>query len=87
MRTTAILATLLAGFTVPATIAGATDLEVTHWWTSGGEAAAVGELAKAFDATGNKWVDGAIAGSGGTARPIPTPSTIPTGIIRLRSKS
>ncbi len=50
--------------------AGATDLEVTHWWTSGGEAAAVAELAKAFDATGNKWIDGAIAGSGGTARPI-----------------
>lgn len=50
--------------------AGATDLEVTHWWTSGGEAAAVQELAKAYDATGNKWVDGAIAGSGGTARPI-----------------
>ncbi len=35
-----------------------------------GEAAAVAELAKAFNATGNKWVDGAIAGSGGTARPI-----------------
>lgn len=50
--------------------AQATDLEVTHWWTSGGEAAAVAEFAKAFDATGNKWVDGAIAGSGGTARPI-----------------
>lgn len=50
--------------------ASATDLEVTHWWTSGGEAAAVGELAKAFDATGNKWVDGAIAGAGGVARPI-----------------
>jgi glucose/mannose transport system substrate-binding protein len=48
----------------------ATELEVTHWWTSGGEAAAVAELAKAFDATGNKWVDGAIAGSGDTARPI-----------------
>ena len=46
------------------------DLEVTHWWTSGGEAAAVAEFAKAFDATGNKWVDGAIAGSGSTARPI-----------------
>jgi glucose/mannose transport system substrate-binding protein len=52
------------------TIAHATDLEVTHWWTSGGEAAAVAEFAKAFDATGHKWVDGAIAGSGGTARPI-----------------
>ena len=50
--------------------AAATDLEVTHWWTSGGEAAAVAEFAKAFDATGNKWIDGAIAGSGGTARPI-----------------
>ena len=43
---------------------------MTHWWTSGGEAAAVAEFAKAFDATGNTWVDGAIAGSGGTARPI-----------------
>jgi glucose/mannose transport system substrate-binding protein len=48
----------------------ATELEVTHWWTSGGEAAAVAELAKAFNATGDSWKDGAIAGSGGTARPI-----------------
>lgn len=66
-----LIAALAAGvaFTF-AGAAGATDLEVTHWWTSGGEAAAVAELAKAFDATGNKWVDGAIAGSGGTARPI-----------------
>ncbi|MCY0149171.1 ABC transporter substrate-binding protein [Hoeflea sp. G2-23] len=62
----------LAGASVLAlaTSVNATDLEVTHWWTSGGEAAAVAEFAKAFDATGNKWVDGAIAGSGGTARPI-----------------
>ncbi|MCP4819527.1 MAG: carbohydrate ABC transporter substrate-binding protein, partial [Shimia sp.] len=48
----------------------AAELEVTHWWTSGGEAAAVAEFAKALDATGHTWVDGAIAGSGGTARPI-----------------
>ena len=46
------------------------DLEVTHWWTSGGEAAAVAEFAKAFNATGNKWVDGANAGSGDVARPV-----------------
>jgi len=51
-------------------MASAADLEVTHWWTSGGEAAAVSEFAKAFNATGNNWVDGAIAGSGGTARPV-----------------
>jgi len=48
----------------------ATDCEVTHWWTSGGESAAVAEFAKAFDATGNKWIDGAIAGGGNTARPV-----------------
>lgn len=66
-----VLATLLAATALTgATSAMATDLEVTHWWTSGGEAAAVAELAKAFDATGNHWVDGAIAGSGDVARPI-----------------
>lgn len=50
----------------------ATDLEVTHWWTSGGEAAAVAELAKAFDndGQGDHWVDGAIAGSTDVARPL-----------------
>ncbi|MGR3593860.1 MAG: ABC transporter substrate-binding protein [Limimaricola soesokkakensis] len=55
---------------LPAT-AMAAELEITHWWTSGGEAAAVRELATAFEAgTDHTWVDGAIAGSGGTARPI-----------------
>ena len=54
-----------------ATAVSAADLEVTHWWTSGGEAAAVSEFAAAFnDKTEHNWVDGAIAGSGGTARPI-----------------
>lgn len=49
----------------------AVDLEVTHWWTSGGEAAAVAEFAKAFNEnTEHNWVDGAIAGGGGTARPV-----------------
>lgn len=50
--------------------ASAADLEVTHWWTSGGGALAVGELAKAFNATGNKWVDAAIGGGGGVARSV-----------------
>jgi len=51
---------------VSASAATAAELEVVHWWTSGGEAAAVAEFAKAFDATGNTWVDGAIAGGGGS---------------------
>jgi len=50
--------------------AKAADIEVTHWWTSGGEAAAVAEFAKAVNASGDHWVDGAIAGSGDVARPI-----------------
>lgn len=70
MRYRLLTAAFAAGVACGAGPADATDLEVTHWWTSGGEAAAVAELAKAFDATGNKWIDGAIAGSGGTARPI-----------------
>lgn len=70
MKIRSMAAALAATVVLPFAAANATDLEVTHWWTSGGEAAAVAELAKAFDATGNKWVDGAIAGSGGTARPI-----------------
>jgi len=64
-----MIAALAASAALPGA-ALAVDLEVTHWWTSGGEAAAVAEFARAFDATGNKWVDGAIAGSGSTARPI-----------------
>lgn len=50
--------------------AHAIELEVTHWWTSGGEANAVSKFAEAWNATGNTWVDGAIAGGGDTARPI-----------------
>ncbi len=69
MKNWKLAAALLATVALPS-LASATDLEVTHWWTSGGEAAAVAEFAKAFDATGNKWIDGAIAGSGDTARPI-----------------
>ncbi len=61
---------LAATAMISATAASAVELEVTHWWTSGGEAAAVSKFAEAWNATGNTWVDGAIAGSGGTARPI-----------------
>jgi glucose/mannose transport system substrate-binding protein len=53
-----------------ATSASAAELEVTHWWTSGGEAAAVTKIAEAFNAkTDNTWIDGAIAGGGGTSIP------------------
>lgn len=66
-----LIATSAMGAMSLGSVALAADLEVTHWWTSGGEAAAVAEFAKAFnEKTDHNWVDGAIAGSGGTARPI-----------------
>lgn len=51
--------------------AHAADLEVTHWWTSEGEAAAVAEFARVFEEqTGNHWVDSALPGSGTGANPV-----------------
>ncbi|GHA10274.1 ABC transporter substrate-binding protein [Devosia pacifica] len=63
----AAMATALLG----STSAFAADLEVTHWWTSAGEAAAVAEFARVFEEeTGNTWVDSALAGSGTGANPV-----------------
>jgi glucose/mannose transport system substrate-binding protein len=36
--------------------------EVIHWWTSGGESAAVKQIAQAYRAAGGVWIDTAIAG-------------------------
>ena len=56
-----VLKSLLVGTALACACAvSAIELELTHWWASGGEAAAVTELAKAWDATGNTWLDGAI---------------------------
>ena len=43
--------------------------EVIHWWTSGGESAAVKQVAQAYRAAGGIWVDTAIAG-GDQARAV-----------------
>jgi glucose/mannose transport system substrate-binding protein len=37
--------------------------EVIHWWTSGGESAAVKQVEQAYRAAGGTWVDTAVAGS------------------------
>ena len=47
--------------------ASAQRAEVIHWWTSGGESAAVATFAQAFTKAGGTWVDTAIAG-GANAR-------------------
>src|SRR5215475_6109909 len=41
------------------------EVEVLHWWTSGGEAKSVGELKKILESKGDKWKDFAVAGGAG----------------------
>jgi glucose/mannose transport system substrate-binding protein len=41
------------------------EVEVLHWWTSGGEAASVAVLKELLEAEGHKWKDFAVAGGGG----------------------
>lgn len=41
------------------------QVEVLHWWTSGGEAKAVSALKDEFEANGGKWIDSPVAGGGG----------------------
>lgn len=45
--------------------ARAGEIEVLHWWTSGGEAKAAAELKKTLEAKGHTWKDFAVAGGGG----------------------
>lgn len=55
----------LAAFTVGS--AQAEDVEVLHWWTSGGEAAALNVLKEDLQGQGIGWVDMPVAGGGGEA--------------------
>ena len=56
------LATLIAGFGLAAAAqAAGPTAEVIHWWTSGGESAAVKKFSDAYRAAGGVWVDTAIA--------------------------
>ncbi|TXH88851.1 MAG: carbohydrate ABC transporter substrate-binding protein [Rhodoferax sp.] len=54
------VALVLAG---SAAVAG--EVEVLHWWTSGGEAKSVAELKKIMQGKGHTWKDFAVAGGGG----------------------
>lgn len=59
-----VAAALLAGFGFIGA-AHAQKAEVIHWWTSGGEAAAIKVFADAYGKGGGTWVDTPIAGGGG----------------------
>lgn len=44
---------------------GAAEVEVLHWWTSGGEAKSVGELKSMLEKSGHTWKDFSVAGGNG----------------------
>ncbi|MBB6467177.1 ABC transporter substrate-binding protein [Aminobacter carboxidus] len=61
-------AAVAALFAAPMPMAHAEDsVEVLHWWTSGGEAAALDVLKKNLEGQGVTWKDMPVAGGGGEA--------------------
>lgn len=68
LRKSAVLAVALMSSTSLANSpALAGDVEVLHWWTSGGEAAALNVLKEDLAGQGIGWVDMPVAGGGGDA--------------------
>ena len=59
------LKTLFLAMTVAAGSATAGEVEVLHWWTSGGEAKSVAVLKEMMEKQGHSWKDFAVAGGGG----------------------
>ena len=45
---------------------GAAEIEVLHWWTSGGEAESVGQLKTMLEKNGHTWKDFSVAGGNGS---------------------
>lgn len=68
MTTTAIAALMMTGGAVMggSAVQAAESVEVLHWWTSGGEAAALDVLKKDLESKGISWTDMPVAGGGGT---------------------
>ena len=56
----------LAALAITGSVAQAEDVEVLHWWTSGGEAAALNVLKQDLESQGIGWQDMPVAGGGGT---------------------
>ena len=57
----------IAAASLMASAATAAEVEVLHYWTSGGEAKSVAELKKIMEAKGHVWKDFAVAGGAGDA--------------------
>src|SRR3712207_8262783 len=65
LRRTLLAGVALATIGVAGPARAAEEVEVIHWWTSGGEAAALQVLRENLEKQGITWKDAAIAGGGG----------------------
>ena len=63
MKLNPLLCAAAVAFTLSSAIAG--EVEVLHYWTSGGEAKSAGELRSMMQSKGHTWKDFAVAGGGG----------------------
>ena len=80
--------TMVVALMATTSIAYAEDVEVLHWWTSGGEAAALNVLKDNLAAQGIGWLDMPVAGGGGesamtTLRARVTAGNPPTAVQML----
>ena len=85
LHTAGAVALMLA---VQPAMAQVNEVEVVHWWTSGGEAAALNVLKANLQKQGITWKDAPIAGGGGTQamtvlRARVTAGNIPTAVQML----
>ncbi len=65
LKSMRLTTTALAAIGASMTMAAADDVEVLHWWTSGGEAAALNVLKEDLESQGIGWLDMPVAGGGG----------------------
>ncbi|NTF46372.1 ABC transporter substrate-binding protein [Rhizobium rhizogenes] len=67
MTTSALVALAIAGIGGAARAADVKEVQMLHWWTSGGEAAALNVLKQDLSKEGYAWKDVPVAGGGGDA--------------------
>ncbi len=67
LTSTAVIALVFAGATAVAHAADVKEVQMLHWWTSGGEAAALNVLKQDLAKEGYAWKDVPVAGGGGDA--------------------
>lgn len=88
MKKLAFLLSCAVGAGMNPLAASASDVEVLHWWTSGGEAAALDVLKSDLETQGVGWKDMPVAGGGGeaamtTLRARVTAGNAPTAVQML----